>query len=519
MKKILSFFYKIIALNTVLFLTGIFVTGAVNVSENELLLKKVYQDISNAMGITADPPSLGIAEGNKGFVAYIDYEENRVYLEKQALDLCISQGGNAANSIALLLGHELAHFFFKHDYGQKFASSYSWKTKGAFDSVFSMINTMYESQADSMGGIFSFLAGYNTTGIAESFLPLLYNAYNLPDTMDGYPVLAKRIEISKNNDVILKRFIKIFETANFLLITNHFNDAQRLYDFLIRQGYNSREIFNNSGLAYVFEMIKFSDVNYKYPLEIDLEHNNFSTKSIFDDNLEIAVRRFEQAIRFDPGYATSYLNLACTYTLANNLKDADFYLGKALEICRKKKADSSGIYILYGIHADMKNDKKSARKFLTKPFLEGNPYADFNLAVVNFKLPKENINVRPSKPAPELIDGINVNEPVKLNVKIIRAGEAGIKYQENSRSVLYYYEASNHSIIFLETNENYSGATALGIKTSDPMKSIISGYGNPDKILLSRNGSVLVYNNLKMFFLLDSNENLKNWVIFNVNSN
>ena len=475
--------------------------GNTNSSINETILKKVYYNISAAMGFTADPPDLKLIPQDNGMVAYINYDLNAICIEQHALDLCLSMEGKQEAAIALLLGHELAHFYFKHEFGSKFAASYSWKSISQFDTTFKLINTMHEEQADSMGGVFSFLAGYNTSGIADALLPLIYSSYHFPDSLDGYPVLSKRIETSKNNDKILGRFIKVFETANFMLLTHHYEDAQNLYEFLIRQGFNSREIYNNLGLAYVFDMLLNTDmsIKYKYPLEIDMETRSFNSKNIFEDRLDLAIKRFEQAIKFDPAYHTAYLNLACTYSLLNKLKDADFYLEKALDVCRKNKADSSGIYILSGILSDQKADKKMARKYLGSSFLAANPIAQFDLNVINNKAQAEQSDLS-SQPARqtknETIDGINIYETLtKISVQTVRAGDLNIKYQANPGSILYYFQSksSSRTIIFLKTDDTYSGTTLMGNKKGENRSIIEKNYGKPNSVLLSRNGIIMVY--------------------------
>lgn len=45
----------------------------------------------------------------------MDPDKIQIGLEEKAYDICISFGADSLNALAALLGHELVHYFEKHD--------------------------------------------------------------------------------------------------------------------------------------------------------------------------------------------------------------------------------------------------------------------------------------------------------------------------------------------------------------------------------------------------------------------
>ena len=52
-----------------------------------------------------------------------------------------------------------------------------------------------EIQADTFAGFFGQIAGYNVLSNAKSTLTQIYEDYNLPPEINGYPSLNERIQI------------------------------------------------------------------------------------------------------------------------------------------------------------------------------------------------------------------------------------------------------------------------------------------------------------------------------------
>ena len=138
-------------------------------NDKEAQVASVYNHIATAMGLL-ERPELVFERYASSSVAAIQFTKNQIIFEEKAYDICATFGERTDDAIAMILGHELAHYKLQHNWGDDFTSSF------ALGDVHNSINKanveleqmhFWETQADQMGGIYAYLGGYNILGIAK----------------------------------------------------------------------------------------------------------------------------------------------------------------------------------------------------------------------------------------------------------------------------------------------------------------------------------------------------------------
>jgi tetratricopeptide (TPR) repeat protein len=129
----------------------------------------------------------------------------------------------------------------------------------------------------------------------------VYNYYNLPHEIKGYPNFGERLEIidSKINEA--NSLATLFEIGNVLLKLGDFENAKKCYEDILKNDFISREIYNNLGLVYLLKGIELSDNSiskYSYPISIDLDTRAEISTTRSGDLLNSPEKLFNQAEEF-----------------------------------------------------------------------------------------------------------------------------------------------------------------------------------------------------------------------------
>jgi tetratricopeptide (TPR) repeat protein len=502
-------------------------------------VKKIYTEIANAMGLV-DYPDIYLDPDHEGSVAFLSYADNKIVFEMKAFRLCESFGERMNDAIAFILGHELAHYKYGHNWGEEFATSYAMFDIGlaSSDEVNTLNNlSFWETQADQMGGIYAYLGGYNTINIGKPLLTKIYNDYGFPEEMEKYPSLTDRINIANGNESRLKESIKVFELGNYALMIDQFELAINCYESVIRRGFGSREVFNNIGVAYTLAAIKTlgpEEVKYAYPIELDIASRvNGNRGETHPDYLKKAVRRFQQAALLDPGYTTALINLGCVYSISRQFDDGVYYAKKALELAKKQNETSTvsnAKTILAILNNQMGNTKEA--KDLLETISNDNILAAQNLKIMSGKslgeLPWKNNTIIPGfeiqddeagneLQSDESINGINIfSGYIDISdyyILMFDARELIISESENT--VLLYNDLGRQKkLIILKTKPGYPGESNGHVKIGDDLEKIAKNYGLPSKIINTRQGLLLMYKSPQIVFFINQENKVENWMVY-----
>lgn len=262
--------------------------------------KIIYENIITSIGNSfPSPPKLNFSD-KKRAVAYLSSEG--ITIETPIINL-LCEDENFEDKIAYIISHELAHHYLSHTWMRNTGLGYA-SSIGEFINEKSSSKDqrkLAESQADLFGGFFGQITGYNVLGHAKSTLSDVYNYYNLPNEIKGYPNFSERLEIidSKINEV--NSLATFFEIGNVLLKLGDFENAKKCYEDILKNDFISREIYNNLGLVYLLKGIELSDNSiskYSYPISIDLDTRAETSTTRSGDLLNSPEKLFNQATEY-----------------------------------------------------------------------------------------------------------------------------------------------------------------------------------------------------------------------------
>lgn len=514
--------------------------------EKLVILEEVYSKVYTAMGINENRPTLELDTKRSRSVAYLKKNKDgskTIAVEEKAFDLCLSLGDNAKNALAFLIAHELGHFRYDHHWGSEFASSFAIADiQEDIAEASQKLGELkfYETQADQMGGVYCYLAGYNIEGIGSLLLPMIYEAYNLPKESSRYPSLDQRIEISKQNDENMKKLIHVYEAGTYALIIGKYSEARKCLEHCLNNGFKSREVYNNIGVANFLEaaqLLGHKEVVYAYPIELDVEARVKTSSKGFATNIEQLLKdaadKFEQAIRFDPSYATAYVNKACIFSLSKQFEDAEYFAKKGLQIA-KENAELTTVgnaLCVLGITYHQMGESKDAETKLKLGKADYNNY----LCGVNLELigGKRIESIEWLKPTPtglgetsdktqktdvknETIDGVmdflTDLEGEELNEIKLYKGSC-YSLQLSNSTLINLTTQADEELFFQTCSKNYIGETEKGISIGTDAKKVISKYGIPTVALSTRSGMLYYYSQPNIIFFTVDNK-VSHWTVY-----
>ena len=132
----------------------------------------IYRRLARVTGDGREAPPLEIVpearRSSDRQVAWYDTATRKIGMDEKAIKLCQqSVGPRAEGCVAFFLGHELAHFYKDHAWGGDFGSRFSATPLGeGIQKLTVQQRLAFETQADDFGGIYGFLAGYDSLGTA-----------------------------------------------------------------------------------------------------------------------------------------------------------------------------------------------------------------------------------------------------------------------------------------------------------------------------------------------------------------
>ena len=331
-------------------------------------VKEIYQNIITSIGNNSlYPPELHFSDETRS-VAYMS--SKGITIEQKTIDLFCGED-NFEDKIAYIIAHELAHYYLEHSWtsntGLSYASSIGEFLEGS--SIEDLLKTKKrnESQADLYAGFYGQIAGYNTLGFGEIALTEVYESYKLPKELKGYPSFDERIEIlnsriKKANDLAL-----LFELGNVLLLSKQYNLAKECYEAILKNKFNSREIYNNLGLAFLLYGISISDNNISeilYPVSLDFDTRAFVNKtrngSFFDNPIKMIEKGksfFNRSIELDVNYQKARQNIYVSNLIIENTSKGRKKIIEEIKLSDFEEKIKFDFRVIYNLL-----EKKSKRK-------------------------------------------------------------------------------------------------------------------------------------------------------------
>lgn len=461
-------------------------------------------------------------------MAAMDYEKLEIILEEKAFQVCSSFGDQSDAALAMLLAHELTHYYEKHGWRKGFVEDNKDLDIGLrLDSLSDY--AAKETEADYLGGFLVYSAGFGLFDKGPEVLTKLYQAYDMPvEKSEKYPSLSDRQKMGQRSTEKLARLAEVFDMANLLTAIGNYTDAYAFY-YHVLMVYQSREIYNNLGVTAVLDAMQHfspADLKYRFPIELDL--TSTATRDVVavpnrDSLLRQALFHFDAAISMDPQYAPAYLNKACTYALLKDYNRARFYAGvEARQAALKNNPKIVlGADVLIGILDALEGDAGKAQATFEAAASAGSPLAAHNLRILLGKNIETEVGGPGAPDKPERIDEkalARLAEEGNLDDSKMITLANQVYFHQNPlvgpKSRLFVSENSltKKTTYFHMTSVGYTGKTARQIGLGDDRAAIEAVYGEPGHTIETPRGEIMVYKkNKKMIFILNTSGKLERW--------
>lgn len=288
-----------------------FTIHAQEISEGTVRL--VYNEIITAIGNNSPrAPILEIKNTERNPASFNPFKKT-ITVERKVLEICHSFGADSLNALSYILAHELAHSYCRHGWHTKFATlDFSNQVDKDIEAFEKRVDN--ETQADIYAAFFSHIAGYNALDVAPDFLEKVYNEYQLPDSIPGYPSFSQRIKIIQNNKQEFLNLKKVYDASIVAFSLGQYDYATKLFDYIINSGFTSRELYNNLGLTFIYRALELidesNDENFIFPFKLDVDSRlvnqglkrDLSGKDEAIYFIKLAIDEFQNALRLSPNY-------------------------------------------------------------------------------------------------------------------------------------------------------------------------------------------------------------------------
>lgn len=266
--------------------------------------------------------------------SYIANPKPIIKVDLALYKLCQTFGNDSLNALAVVLSHELTHYYNDHTFCSDYAFA-NFKSNAQLQSKIGQASynarIEKESEADIKGFFYAAAAGFQPHGLQGLLIGKVYAAYKLADIQKGYPSKKERIVIANNAEKKAAQLYEYFKSGLLALENKQYDPAIELFNKANSQ-VPFRENWNNIGVAYARKALALkvgskaeieNPNRFLYPLEVENKSRllNESTRSLDDITDEIeklsneAQNAFEKALQLDPSFHKGRINLACVYDL------------------------------------------------------------------------------------------------------------------------------------------------------------------------------------------------------------
>lgn len=489
---------------------------------NQETVERIFNQLTSTVGdYSSTLPQITI-RSQKRFGASYRRSENTIFIEQAALDICASFGAEKESAIAFLLGHELTHYYQKHDWQETGFTTGFLTSETVFQE-----NIHHEREADTYSAFITHLAGFNSAKILPQLLEKIYDAYELNGKqLNNYPPLEERQALAYEVCKTVQSLIDIYQAGNYLYALGKYEAAISSYEYLL-QYVKFKELHNNIGLCAMYTVLPMTNRKspFFYPLTLDPSTPlraplGSMTK---EELIQKAIHSFSIATNYDANYFTSYLNLICAYDLNGQYEEASSLLNDLERLTTSTKQQNQ-LLIIEGIMAARNNDKSKA-KLLFEQVKQTTPSSDLiiiaakNQEILNGELSELETKFSEQPIVSDKIESISLlfydnNEMEEYSLKNTSLNKQSIRIQALSASKIYMFTANGKVTKMQFTTQN-GPTTNKGIGISNTLTEIEMAYQNTKKELISyTDGFFLLLPDKGLCFNLNLSNQLIAWGIF-----
>jgi tetratricopeptide (TPR) repeat protein len=336
-------------------------------------VRLVFNQLISVYGSAKPAPELKVDKYTLP-ASYIANPMPIIKVDLNLYKLCQTFGKDSINALAVVLSHELTHYYNDHtfcsDYAfANFKSNAALKSKIGQSSYNSRIEK--ESEADIKGFFYAAAAGFQPHGLQGLLIGKVYTAYKLADVQKGYPSKQERIIIANNAEKKATQLYEHFKNGLIALENKQYDNAIDLFTKANSQ-VPFRENWNNIGVAKTRKALALkvgskAEIEYPnrflYPLEIENKSRllNERTRSLDDTTEEMekllneAQNAFEKALQLDPSFHKGRINLACVYDLLGKHNSAIAEITEKLPAETKASNEAKRILAIAYYNADIED--------------------------------------------------------------------------------------------------------------------------------------------------------------------
>lgn len=488
---------------------------------------EVYKRLIRATGDYNTAVPTFVMNDGKEVVAWMDPKASVIGLEEKAYDICTSFGADSLNALAAILAHEVIHHYEKHDWNRHFAQQNELQEAAKMEEILP-----YETQADHLGGLLAFSAGFDTYRINSKFLAKVYEEYGFEQKLSGYPTLETRMKMVDNTIKELHQIKQVWETARLLSFIEEHELAAYYYQYVLKT-YQGYEIYNNAGVNAALAALQlFEAEEWSYILPLELDGNARLDQVTFrapDDKVAKRIELLEQANRY---FASAGLlqknnpmvlvNQACILLLQGETEDAYDMARKAARKSKQREQGREKAYaeILLGIAAAEMGEQEEALEWLEKASAVHPDLAGSNLRLLKGTKERKSLptDVKGKERIAELdLEAFLMDAELDTTFEISSENQViGLRSFEKSDLFLHFRQGDEaiEYVVFHQTAVDYEKGSARGIKIGATQAAIQEAYGPPSTALQLSNGQCLHYKLLKLLFFVDAQGKLTHWTTY-----
>jgi predicted Zn-dependent protease len=341
-------------------------------NKDEQLIRQVFNQLVTAYGNSKSSPELIFTKMSIPAKYNPIVGKPKIEVDQKLFSVCRTYGKDSLNALAVVLSHELAHYYSDHTFCSDYAYAYLKPENPKASKVVrdSRLNSKIEkeTEADYKGFFYAAAAGFQPFGLQNDLIETLYKSYKLTDSQPGYPSKQKRKELALGAEVKAKELYGYFQEGLKSMELKKYDEAISAFD-KANSFIPYRENFNNMGVAKVLKALELKTLSkievdtpkrFQYPLEIDntsrlkkAATRTSKDKSQMENLLADAQKDFENAIRLDPTYVKSHINLACVFDLLGKQLSAISIITERLPKEYKETISAKQILAIAYYNADM----------------------------------------------------------------------------------------------------------------------------------------------------------------------
>ncbi|GAB3504483.1 hypothetical protein GCM10027341_34850 [Spirosoma knui] len=505
------------------------------------VVERLCQQLSASFGesrlprliIISDPKSRRIAQ-------FVPKPEPTLFLDEKLYDLCRQFEPDSLSALALVLGHELTHYYEKHADWFGFAQMNGAKkpTKAQYERT-----QWLEAQADLLGFYHAFLVGYDARPVSRKLYTAIYEQYQLPDQMAGYPSRTERITQLAAQAAKANTLGMAFDAGVFFFLNQQYSIAERCFTHVLDE-LPTKELLNNLGLCRLLSAshaLTLREMPFRLPFELATDNRlrpEDNRGSALDkvDALKRAVSYFQHAIELDNQYVTGYINQASALVLLGRNGSAKEVIDELESVLRQTKkslpANARLVRAIALLEAGKATDA-TAELALSRGAHElaynqtvANQYAQLQKAdpttatlTLNTLANHYKKKARESATSPEHRGGA-VSLPLSASVAFTEQVTipepllVRIQGGHTQSGFVYRIRLADVSIDLLRSQPGTVTRSVRGIKSGDSVQALIAQYGEPQRLVSAGNDVTYYCYHTSQFFVAVQYGQVRNWFVF-----